>query len=302
MQETEFIWLNGKLVKWQEANVHFLTHALHYGSAVFEGIRCYSTPRGPAIFRLQDHINRLFFSARAFHMKIDYAKEQIINAVLETVRKNKLQEGYIRPLFFYGTGMGMSPLGVPVNAGIACWPWGAYLGKEGTEKGVHLKISHWVRAPRSIMPTDAKVSGNYVNSIMAKVDALETGFEDAILLDQNKNVAEATGENVFIVKNSGLITPTLENSLDGITRRTIIEIAKDSSIKFREEQFDCETLYDADEVFLTGTAAEVVPVREIDDRQIGDGKPGLVTKKMQKSYQDAVHGKTAKWRKWLEFV
>lgn len=302
MQETEFIWLNGKLVKWQEANVHFLAHALHYGSAVFEGIRCYGTPRGPAIFRLQDHIKRLFFSARAFHMKIDYAEGQIINAVLETVRKNKLQEGYIRPLFFYGTGMGMSPIGVPINAGIACWPWGAYLGKEGTEKGVHLKISPWVRAPRSIMPTNAKVSGNYVNSIMAKVDALETGFEDAILLDQNGNVAEATGENVFIVKDSELMAPMLENSLDGITRRTIIEIAKDSGIKFREEQFGRETLYAADEVFLTGTAAEVVPVREIDSKTIGSGKPGPVTKKLQRLYQGAVHGKISKWGQWLEFV
>ncbi len=303
MKKVKFIWLNGSLVLWDKAKVHFLTHALHYGSAVFEGIRCYETKKGPAVFRLKDHTKRLFYSAGVFGLKIPYTEKQVNDATIQTIKANKLKECYIRPIAYYGYGqMGLNPIGAKVDFGIAVWPWGAYLGKEGLEKGIRMKISTWVRPPTNIMPTNAKVSGNYVNSILAKVDAIETGYEEAILLDINRNVAECTGENLFIVKDNVLITPPTENALKGITRASIIQIAEDFGIQVEEKLFKKEGLYKADEAFLTGTAAEVTPIREVDDNQIGEGKPGPITKKLQAKFYEAIRGKDPKYEKWLDFV
>jgi len=303
MNEAKWIWLNGSLVPWKKAQVHFLAHALHYGSAVFEGIRCYETPKGPAVFRLTDHVKRLFYSADVFGMKIPYTEKEVYDAVIGTVKANKLRECYIRPIAYYGYGqMGLNPVGAKVDFGIAAWPWGAYLGAEGLENGIRMKISDWVRPPTHIMPTNAKVSGNYVNSIVAKLDAVKTGFEEAILLDCNGNVAECTGENIFIVKNNVLVSPPTDNTLKGITRDSIMRIAKDSGIAVKEKFFKKEELYAADEAFLTGTAAEVTPIREIDNKTIGAGKPGPVTKKLQAKFYEIVKGKDKKYEKWLDFV
>jgi len=303
MEETEFIWMNGNLLKWQNAKVHFLTHALHYGSAVFEGIRCYKTGKGPAVFRLKDHLERLFYSADVFGMKIPYSQEELYKATIEVVAKNNLEECYIRPLAYYGYGqMGLNPKGANVDVGIAAWPWGSYLGDEGLKNGIRMKISKWIRPPTNMMPTNAKVSGNYVNSIIAKVDSVNSGFEEAILLDLKGNVAECTGENLFIVKNNELIVPPTENTLKGITRDSMMEIAKDFGITVKEEFFNEEQLLSADEAFLTGTAAEVTPIREINNQKIGEGKPGPVTKKIQEKYYEAIHGKDSKYEKWLDFV
>ncbi len=303
MQEAEFIWMNGEFVKWGEANVHFLTHALHYGSAVFEGIRCYKTDKGPAVFRLKDHLKRLFYSASVFGIKIPYDEKELYNATIELLKKNYLEECYIRPLAFYGYGqMGLNPTGAKVGVGIAAWPWGAYLGEEGIKNGIRMRISSWIRPPTNIMPTNAKVSGNYANSILAKVDAVNSGYEEAILLDINGNVAECTGENIFIVKNGVLITPPTENVLKGITRDSIMQIATDFGIEVKEEFFNKEQLYKADEAFLTGTAAEVTPIREVDDKRIGEGKPGPVTKKLQSKFYEAIRGKDKKYEGWLDFV
>tara|TARA_Y100000310_G_C20703003_1_gene831840 strand:- start:9683 stop:10597 length:915 start_codon:yes stop_codon:yes gene_type:complete len=303
MEETEFIWMNGNLVKWQDAKVHFLTHALHYGSAVFEGIRAYKTDKGPAVFRLDDHLERLFYSAKVFGMKIPYSQEELYKATIEVVAKNNLEECYIRPLAYYGYGqMGLNPKGAKVDVGIAAWPWGSYLGEEGLKNGIRMNISSWIRPPTNIMPTNAKISGNYVNSIIAKVDSVNSGFEEAILLDIKGNVAECTGENLFIVKNNELIVPPTDNTLKGITRASMMEIAKDFGIVVKEEFFNEEQLLKAEEAFLTGTAAEVTPIREINNQKIGEGKPGPITKKIQEKYYEAIHGKDPKYEKWLDFV
>ena len=303
MQKVKFIWLNGSFVPWEKAKVHFLTHALHYGSAVFEGIRCYDTGKAPAVFRLKDHIKRLFYSADVFGMQIPYTEAEVCSAVLQTIKANKLRECYIRPIAFYGYGqMGLNPIGAKVDFGIAAWPWGAYLGKEGLEKGIRMRISSWVRPPTNVMPTNAKVAGNYVNSILAKVEAIKTGFEEAILLDIKGNVAECSGENLFIVKNGVLITPPTDNTLRGITRDSIIQIAKGFGIKVQEKLFKKAELYAADEAFLTGTAAEVTPIREVDDKQIGEGKPGPVSKKLQAKFYEVIRGKDKKYLHWLDFV
>jgi branched-chain amino acid aminotransferase len=303
MDAVDFIWLNGKFVGWEDAKVHFLTHALHYGSAVFEGIRCYDTAKGPAVFRLRDHLKRLFYSAEVLGMRVPFAEKELYNVTLELVGKNRLRECYIRPLVYYGYGQqGLNPLGASVGVGIAAWPWGAYLGEEGVKNGIRMKISGWIRPPTNIMPTNAKVSGNYVNSILAKVDAVESGYDEAILLDLDGNIAECTGENLFIVKDNVLITPPTDNTLRGITRDSIIRIALDFEIRVEERLFNREKLYAADEAFLTGTAAEVTPIMEVDGKQIGKGKPGNVTKKLQAKYYDAVHGKAAEYEKWLDYV
>ncbi len=303
MEEVEFIWMNGRFIKWQDAKVHLLVHALHYGSAVFEGIRCYDTAKGPAVFRLKDHLKRLYYSAEAFGIDMPFKEEELYNATLELIRKNKLRECYIRPIAYYGYGqMGLNPVGAKVDVGIAVWPWGAYLGEEGIRNGIRMKISPWVRPPTSMMPTNAKVSGNYVNSILAKVDAIKTGYEEAILLDAKGNVAECTGENLFIVQDNVLVTPPTANTLKGITRDSVLTIAKDFGIKAEEKLFSKEELYKADEAFLTGTAAEVTPIREVDGKKIGKGKPGPVTKRLQAKYYDAIHGKAREYEKWLDFV
>ena len=303
MQEVEFIWLNGEFVKWDEARVHFLTHALHYGSAVFEGIRCYNTAKGPTVFRLKDHLKRFSYSAEVFGMELPFNEKKLYNATLELIKKNNLKECYIRPLAYYGYGqMGLSPIGAKVDVGIAAWPWGAYLGEEGIKNGVRVKISPWVRPPQHIMPTNAKVSGNYVNSILAKVDAVEAGYEEAILLDANGNIAECAAENLFIVKDGVLITPPTDNALKGITRDSVIQIALDFEIRVEERLFNKDKLFAADECFITGTAAEVTPIREVDGKEIGGGKPGPITKRIQAKYFEAIHGKAVEYEKWLDFV
>ena len=295
--------MNGKFVKWADAKIHFLTHALHYGSAVFEGLRCYNTSKGPAIFRLKDHTKRLFYSAEVFGIKIPYSEEEINSATLELMKKNNLKEGYIRPLVYCGYGqMGLSTKGAKIDVGIAAWPWGSYLGEDGLKNGISMTISKWIRPPTNIMPTNAKVSGNYVNSIIAKVDALDSGFDEAILLDFKGNVAECTGENIFIVKNNELIVPPTDNTLKGITRNSVMQIAEDFGIKVKEEFFSSGDLYSADEAFLTGTAAELTPIREVDKNKIGEGKPGPITKKIQEKYFDILHGKDEKYENWLDYV
>ena len=303
MEEAKYIWMNGEFLPWEKAQVHFLTHGLHYGSAVFEGIRCYEAGEYSAVFRLKDHLKRFHYSASALNMEIPFSEAELYPIVIDLVKRNELRECYIRPLAYFGYGqMGLNPVGAKVEVGIAAWPWGAYLGEEGIKHGIVTKISPWVRPPRHIMPTAAKVSGSYVNSIMAKVDAIMTGYTEGLLLDVDGNIAECTGENIFIVKDSVLITPTLENALEGITRDSIIRIARDQGIKVEEKNFPKEVLYDSDEAFLTGTAAEITPIREIDDRPIGAGKPGPITKKLQDIYYDAIHGRVEKYLHWLDYV
>ncbi len=277
---------------------------MHYGTAVFEGIRCYETKAGPAVFRLQDHVKRLFSSASILGMKdLPFDEEQISDAIKQVVKKNGLSQCYLRPLFFYGYGkMGVDTVGSKVEAGIAAWPWGAYLGAEGVEKGVSARISSVRRVFSKAEFSHAKISGAYANSTFAKMEALNSGFEEAILLDVDGNVAECTGENIFIVKSQELLTPEKANILPGITRDSIISLAKDSGLSVSESKIGKEQLFSADECFITGTAAEITPIREIDKRQVGSGRPGPITKRLQKDYNHAVHGLLPKWKHWLEFV
>ncbi|MEM2192271.1 MAG: branched-chain amino acid transaminase [Candidatus Hadarchaeales archaeon] len=301
---TKYIWMNGKFVRWEKAKIHVLTHTLHYGLGVFEGIRCYKTKEGPAVFRLKDHIARLENSAKLVGMRLPYSREVLIRAVKETIKKNRIEECYIRPIAFYGYGvMGLNPAGAPVDVAIAVWPWGTYLGEEGLEKGVRVKISPWRRIHPSILPPHAKLVANYANSILAKVDALRSGYEEAILLNIDGDIAEGPGENVFIVKNGVLMTPPISSgALSGITRDSIIRIAKDERIPFREKKISPKDLYSADEAFFTGTAAEVTPIREVDGRKIGDGRRGPITTKLQRIFFEAVRGNVRKYFAWLDFV
>jgi len=301
---TKFIWMDGKLVRWEKANVHVLTHTLHYGLGVFEGIRCYETDKGPAVFRLKDHIRRLENSAKLVGMKLPYSVDELVRAVKQTIKANKIKECYIRPIAFYGYGvMGLNPEGSPVNMAIAVWPWGTYLGEEGIEKGVRVKISRWLRIDPRILPPQAKLVANYANSIFAKLDALDSGYDEAILLNTQGFVAEGPGENVFIVKDGVLITPPLSaGALEGITRDSIIRIARDKKMNFEERNISREQLYDADEAFFTGTAAEVTPIREIDGHVIGDGRRGEITGELQSTFFGAARGKIARYESWLDHV
>ncbi len=301
---TKYIWMDGKFVRWKDAKVHVLTHTLHYGLGVFEGIRCYNTPDGPAVFRLRDHIKRLFRSAKLVGMKIPYGLAEICEAVRKTVRRNGVNECYIRPIVYYGYGvMGLNPTGSPVNVAIAVWPWGTYLGEEGLQKGVRVKISRWRRIHPSILPPQAKVVANYANSILAKLDALGAGCDEAILLNLDGYISEGPGENVFIVKDGELFTPPLEaGALAGITRDSVIRIAGDERIPVHERNLKPEDLYSADEAFFTGTAAEVTPIAEVDGRKIGSGSRGPITEKIQTIYFMAVRGRVRKYRRWLDFV
>jgi branched-chain amino acid aminotransferase len=302
IEATEKIWMDGELVPWGEAKVHVLTHTLHYGSGVFEGIRAYPTSRGPAVFRLTDHMSRLHDSASLLHMDIPYSVEELVAATKETIRVNQVDSCYVRPLAVLGYGeMGLNPLLCTVNVSIAVWPWGTYLGDEGVAKGVRMKISTWRRMDPNINPVAAKGTGIYVNSSLAKVEALHGGYDEAILLNTTGAVAEATGENVFIAKDGVLFTPPLsEGALDGITRDSVMTIARDFGYEVREQPLLRTDLYLADEAFLCGTAAEIVPIREVDDREIGD--PGEITRKIQEAYFAAVHGQVEKYADWLEYV
>jgi len=304
MEKVEKIWMNGNFINWDEAKVHVLTHALHYGTGVFEGIRCYETKDGPAIFRLRDHMKRFFNSAKIYLMKIPYSIDELCKAIKETIKINKLKECYIRPIAFFGYGeMDLNPLNNPVEVAIACWPWGTYLGEEGLRKGVRCKISSWLRIDTRTLPPLAKATANYANSVLAKLEALSCGYDEAILLNQQGYVAEGPGENIFIINDGVLITPPLSaGALYGITRDSVIKIAKDMGIEFLEKNLLREDIFMADEAFFTGTAAEVTPIREVDGRIIGNGSRGPITEKIQKKFFDIVRGKDEKYKKWLDFV
>lgn len=303
MKPVQKIWLNGELVDWEKATTHILTHTLHYGLGIFEGIRCYKTDRGPAVFRLQEHIDRLYDSAKITRIPIPYRPEELIEATFDLIRVNDLDECYIRPLAFLGYGrMGLNPIGLPVSVAVAVWPWGAYLGEEGLTKGIRAKISSFTRHHPNVMMTKAKVCGNYANSQLAKAEAIENGYDEAIMLDPWGNVAEGTGENIFIVRRGDLKTPPLSAILEGITRDSVIELARTMGVGLREEAFSRDELYTADEAFFTGTAAEITPIREVDGRTIGSGKPGHVTTKLQQSFFDIVTGRDPAHEHWLTYV
>ena len=300
--EVEKIWMDGELVNWKDAKIHVLTHALHYGSGVFEGIRAYKNGNGPAIFRLTEHIKRLYRSADIYKMKIPYKLKELIEATKEVVKANKLDSCYIRPLAFRGYGgMGLYPEGIPVQVIIAAWPWGSYLGDDGIKNGVRVKISSFRRNDPNAIPPAAKASGQYLNSILAKIEVISADYDEAVLLNSHGNVADGSGENIFVVKNNVIHTPpTSAGALEGITRDSIIQIAKDKKYEVIERDLVRTDLYLADEIFFTGTAAEVVPIREIDDRKIGE--PGPVTKDLQDTFFKTIKGKEPKYKEWLEQV
>jgi branched-chain amino acid aminotransferase len=298
--KTKKIWMDGKFIDWDDASVHVLTHTLHYGLGVFEGIRCYETERGPAIFRLDEHIERLFNSARIFLMDIPYSKKDIKNAVIETVKVNRIKECYIRPIIYIGYGaMGLYAPQNPINISIAVWPWGAYLGEKGLKNGIRVKTSSFITNHVNSNMSRAKVCGYYVNSQLAKNEAVMCGYDEAILLDTEGYVSEGSGENIFIVRNGTLKTTPLTSILEGITRESIIEIANDEAIKVIEERFTRDELYISDEAFFTGTAAEVTPIRLVDGRSIGTGRPGKMTRRIQSIFFDIVKGKNQKYDSWL---
>ncbi|MDR2574652.1 MAG: branched-chain amino acid transaminase [Desulfovibrio sp.] len=301
MQTTQFIWFDGKMVSWDEARVHVLCHALHYGSAVFEGMRAYAcVDGGSAVFRLNDHCARLVNSAKILRMDIPHTKEHIAEACLETLQANKLKEGYVRPLSFVGYGeMGVYPGANPVQTIIAVWPWGAYLGAEALEKGIRVKTSSFARMHVNTLMTKAKASGNYINSILAKVEAKEDGYDEAVMLDTAGFVSEATGENIFIVREGIIKTTPWTSILGGITRDSVVKLARDLGYTVEEQQFTRDEFYIADEAFFTGTAAELTPIRELDRRVIGAGQAGPVTKRLQKAFFEVVKGEKPKYASWL---
>ncbi len=298
------IWLDGRLVDWGEARVHVLTHTLHYGLGVFEGIRCYRTADGrSAVFRLEEHVRRLFDSAHINLLEPSFSREQVSQAVLETLRANGLEEGYIRPLVFVGEGaMGLNPADNPVRTAVIAWPWGKYLGEEGMERGIRAKVSSFVRHFVNAKMTKGKTCGDYVNSILAKREALLDGYDEAILLDTQGLVSEGTGENLFVVRDGRIRTPQLSTILEGITRATVMQLARDRGLDVAEGPITRDELYVADEVFLTGTAAEITPVREIDHRRIGEGRRGPVAEALQEAFFEVVGGRDAKYEAWLSYL
>ena len=302
MEKSEKIWMDGKLVPWNEANVHVLTHTLHYGLGVFEGIRCYnSKENGSAIFRLQEHVDRLFQSAVILGIEVPFSNKEIHDAIVQVVRENKLQECYIRPIIFLGDNkMGLNPKGVDVRCAIAAWPWGTYLGEDGLDKGIRVRVSSFTRHHINISMTKAKACGYYINSILAKAEAHSDGYDEGILLDPNGFVSEGSGENIFIYSKGKLHTPSLScSNLDGITRDAVIQICYELGIGIEERNITLDELYIAEEFFLSGTAAEITPVREIDNRVIGSGKKGPITDKIQQNFFEIARGSNADFRKWL---
>lgn len=298
-----FIWFNGNLVEWRKAQTHVLTHTLHYGMGVFEGVRAYETQNGTAIFRLQDHTKRLFNSAKITGMHLPFTMEEINQAHIEVVKANKLASCYFRPMAFYGSNkLGVAPDQNDVQVIVAAWPWGAYLGEEGMQKGIRVQISSFTRHHPNITMIKAKANGNYMNSIMANTEATRNGYDEAIMLDSNGFVAEGSGENIFIVNDGKLYTPALDAALDGITRSTVMAIAADMNLTVTEKHITRDEVYCADEVFFTGTAAEVTPIREVDGRVIGCGSRGTLTTEIQQRYFDIVHGKNTKYESWLTYI
>ena len=297
------IWLDGEFVPWKEAKVHVLTHTLHYGMGVFEGIRAYKTDKGTSIFRLDDHIDRLFASAHILNMPMPFDKKTIVKACAEAVKKNSLETAYIRPMCFYGAeGMGLRADNLKTHVMIAAWAWGSYLGSEGLEKGIRVKTSSFSRHHVNITMCKAKANGNYMNSMLALQDAISGGYDEALLLDVDGYVAEGSGENIFIARNGVLYTPDLTSALEGITRDTIIKFADINNIVLKEKRITRDEIYIADEAFFTGTAAEVTPIRELDNRIIGNGKRGPLTKKLQSQYFDCVSGKIDEYNNWLNYI
>ena len=303
LEKSKKIWMDGKFVDWADANVHILTHTLHYGTGAFEGIRCYRTKKGPAIFRLQEHVDRLFDSCRILNMEMPFTHAQITKAIKDLIKVNKLKECYIRPLVYLGYGaMGLYAKGNPVKVAVAAWPWGAYLGDDGVKNGIRVKVSSFARLHVNVTMVKSKTCGDYVNSTLAKSEAVACGYDEALILDTNGLVSEGTGQNIFIVKDGALMTPPLSSVLEGITRKSIIEMAGKAKIKVCETNFTRDEVYISDEAFFTGTAAEVTPIREVDGRTIGNGKPGPITKKLQTQFFNIVKGGTSAYKSWLTYV
>ncbi len=302
--QVEKIWMDGELVPWQDAQVHVLSHALHYGSGVFEGIRAYETERGAAVLHLDEHLKRLFRSAKLYHTEIPYSVEAITDGVKDVVRANGLNACYVRPLVLRGYGeMGVNPLEAPVNVVIAVWPWGAYLGEDALEQGVRIKVSSWRRNGQNSLPAAAKATGQYINSVLAKVESLKAGYDEAIMLNEAGFVTDGSGENVFVVRDGVLSTPPISvGCLDGITRGSVITLARDLGFEVREENLVRTDLYNAEECFFTGTAAELTPIREVDDRVVGEGHRGPVTKELQGAFFAATKGENEKYAHWLTYV
>lgn len=302
MEPTEYIWQNGEFVPWDDARVHVLTHGLHYGTGVFEGVRCYETPGGPAIFRGMAHMERLIRSAELFHMKLDYSAAELLSIAKELVVKNGLTDCYIRPLAFRGySELGLFPLDVPVEYSIAAWEWASYLGDEGKRNGIRAMVSSWLRMSGKSFIPQSKASGQYLNSVLAKIESHHAGYQEAILLDERGYVCEGTGENIFIVRNGEIATPGLNSAiLEGVNRGAVMQIAEDLGISVTVRDITRSELVVADEIFMTGTAAELVPVREVDNHQIGD--PGPVTRRLQEKFEDALHGRAPEYEDWLDRV
>ena len=304
MNTADLIWLNGEFVAWEDAKVHVLTHCLHYGTAVFEGVRAYETPQGTAVFRHHDHLARLEESAKLYYMELPFSKEQLREVTHELIVRNQLKSCYIRPLVYRGYGpMGLNPLDNPVEAMIAVWEWGAYLGEDGKRKGVRGRVSSYRRISSDSLIPHSKASGQYLNSVLAKIESLKAGYDEAILLDDKGNVCEGTGENIFVIKAGAICTPPQTAAiLDGINRKSAIQIARDLGYEVVERDVARAELALADEVFLTGTAAELTPLREIDDIAIGDGTPGPITREIQGVFENALCGREPRYADWLDLV
>jgi branched-chain amino acid aminotransferase len=297
------IWMDGEMVPWREAKIHVLTHTLHYGMGVFEGVRAYKTNQGPAIFRLEDHTKRLFNSAKIMNMDIQFSQDEINEVQKACVRENNLESAYLRPMVFYGSeGMGLRADNLKTHVMVAAWEWGAYLGDDGINKGIRIKTSSFSRHHVNVSMCKAKANGNYINSMLALQEALQDGYDEAMLLDVDGFVAEGSGENMFIVRDGQIFTPDLTSALDGITRNTLFVLAKEMGYEIKEKRITRDEVYVADEAFFTGTAAEVTPIREVDNRIIGDGTRGPITTKLQKAYFELVEGKSATHKQWLDLV
>lgn len=302
--QSKFIWFNGEIIPWEDANIHVMSHVLHYGSAVFEGIKCYNSENGPAIFRLEDHIKRLFISGEKYGLVIPYTVNELTKACVEIVAVNDFENCYIRPIAFYGYDtLGVHPKDCPVEVAIASFFWGAYLGEDGVQNGVNITVSPWKRLSLEAFPTSAKASGQYLNSMLAVQDARERGYDEALLLNQNGNIAEGSGQNIFIVKDNKVITNGENASiLMGITRETIIQLSKDMGIEVQIIDITQEMLLNADEAFFTGTASEITPIASIDDVPFGDGTPGQITLQLKEKYLNIIHGRDSQYKNWLTLV
>ena len=302
--EVEKIWMDGELVDWRDAKIHVLSHAVHYGSGVFEGIRAYETKRGAAVWHLDEHLKRLFRSAKLYHMDIPYSMDAIGDAIKELIRANGLNACYIRPVVLRGLGeLGVNPLTSPISVFIAVWPWGAYLGEDALENGVRIKISSWRRNSQNALPSSAKATGQYINGVLAKMESLKAGYDEAVMLNEQGHITDGSGENVFIVRDGRLTTPPISaGCLDGITRGSVIAIARDLGYEVDEQDLVRTDLYNAEECFFTGTAAEITPVREVDDRSVGEGHRGPITKELQGAFFAATKGETEKYADWLSYV